>query len=120
MALITGWDRSTWNSGAWDEPVPVEVTGVSGNRQPSRQYQCNGCFRCQRDWITFRILGCDRVANGRFRCQRDWKPVDNYQFQSFRDRGFRRWWNRKCSDRLRIYGRWRFCHQFRWSGNCLE
>ena len=29
MALITGWDRSTWNSGAWNSPVPVEVTGVS-------------------------------------------------------------------------------------------
>ena len=29
MALITGWDRSTWNSGAWNSPLPVEVTGVS-------------------------------------------------------------------------------------------
>ena len=29
MALITGWDRSTWNSGTWNSPVPVEVTGVS-------------------------------------------------------------------------------------------
>ena len=29
MALITGWDRSTWDSGAWNNPVPVEVTGVS-------------------------------------------------------------------------------------------
>ena len=29
MALITGWDRSTWNSGAWNSPSPVEVTGVS-------------------------------------------------------------------------------------------
>ena len=29
MALITGWDRSTWNSGTWNKPVPVEVTGVS-------------------------------------------------------------------------------------------
>ena len=29
MALITGWDRSTWNSGAWNSPVPVELTGVS-------------------------------------------------------------------------------------------
>ncbi len=28
MALITGWDRSTWNSGAWNSPSPVEVTGV--------------------------------------------------------------------------------------------
>ena len=29
MALITGWDRSTWNSGAWNSSAPVEVTGVS-------------------------------------------------------------------------------------------
>jgi len=29
MALITGWDRSTWNSGPWNGPIPVEVTGVS-------------------------------------------------------------------------------------------
>ena len=29
MALITGWGRSTWNSGTWNSPVPVEVTGVS-------------------------------------------------------------------------------------------
>ena len=29
MALITGWDRSTWNAGAWNSPIPVEVTGVS-------------------------------------------------------------------------------------------
>jgi len=29
MALITGWDRSTWNAGTWNSPVPVEVTGVS-------------------------------------------------------------------------------------------
>jgi hypothetical protein len=29
MALITGWNRSTWNAGAWNSPIPVEVTGVS-------------------------------------------------------------------------------------------
>ena len=29
MALITGWDRSTWDSGPWNGPIPVEVTGVS-------------------------------------------------------------------------------------------
>jgi|19_taG_2_1085344.scaffolds.fasta_scaffold15506_2 hypothetical protein len=30
MANITGWGRSTWSSGTWDEPVPVIVTGVAG------------------------------------------------------------------------------------------
>ena len=30
MANITGWGRSTWNSGTWGEPVPVELTGVAG------------------------------------------------------------------------------------------
>ena len=29
MSLITGWDRSTWNSGSWNSPLPVVVTGVS-------------------------------------------------------------------------------------------
>ena len=29
MALITGWNRSTWNAGAWNSPIPVEATGVS-------------------------------------------------------------------------------------------
>ena len=29
MATLTGWGRDTWSSGAWGEPIPVEVTGVS-------------------------------------------------------------------------------------------
>ena len=30
MAAITGWGRSTWNSGTWGNPVPVELTGLAG------------------------------------------------------------------------------------------
>ena len=30
MANITGWGRGTWNELAWDSPIPVVVTGVSG------------------------------------------------------------------------------------------
>ena len=30
MANITGWGRSTWNSGTWGEPVPIELTGLAG------------------------------------------------------------------------------------------
>ena len=30
MANITGWGRSTWNSGTWGNPVPVELTGLAG------------------------------------------------------------------------------------------
>jgi hypothetical protein len=29
MAFVAGWNRNTWNSGPWNGPVPVEVTGVS-------------------------------------------------------------------------------------------
>ena len=27
MANITGYSRGTWNQSAWNEPIPVEVTG---------------------------------------------------------------------------------------------
>ena len=30
MANITGWGRGTWGQGAWNAPLPVEVTGVAG------------------------------------------------------------------------------------------
>ena len=30
MANITGWGRGTWGEGAWNAPLAVEVTGVSG------------------------------------------------------------------------------------------
>ena len=30
MANITGWGRGTWGEGAWNAPLPVEVTGVAG------------------------------------------------------------------------------------------
>ena len=29
MADITGWGRGTWSQGAWDEPIPVVLTGES-------------------------------------------------------------------------------------------
>jgi len=29
MANITGWGRGTWSQGAWDEPIPVVLTGES-------------------------------------------------------------------------------------------
>lgn len=29
MTQITGWGRETWGSAAWDESVPVELTGIS-------------------------------------------------------------------------------------------
>ena len=29
MASLTGWDRGTWNEGAWNSPVPLAITGVS-------------------------------------------------------------------------------------------
>ena len=32
MANITGWGRGTWGEGAWNAPLAVEVTGVSGTR----------------------------------------------------------------------------------------
>jgi len=30
MAAITGWGRGTWGEAAFDEPIPVLVSGVSG------------------------------------------------------------------------------------------
>ena len=30
-ANLGGWGRVTWNSGAWDTPATVEVTGVSSS-----------------------------------------------------------------------------------------
>lgn len=30
MANITGWGRGTWGEGAWNAPLAVEVTGVTG------------------------------------------------------------------------------------------
>tara|TARA_R110000824_G_scaffold171098_1_gene348610 strand:- start:1617 stop:2006 length:390 start_codon:yes stop_codon:yes gene_type:complete len=29
MAIVSGWDRGTWNQGAWNTEIPVEITGVS-------------------------------------------------------------------------------------------
>ena len=30
MAIVNGWGRGTWGQGEWSNPIPVEVTGVSG------------------------------------------------------------------------------------------
>ena len=38
MANITGWGRGTWNELAWDSPIPVVVTGVSGTSELGNEF----------------------------------------------------------------------------------
>lgn len=33
MAIVAGWGRGTWSTGTWGNPLPVDVTGVSGTGQ---------------------------------------------------------------------------------------
>jgi hypothetical protein len=33
MANLTGWGRGTWDEGAFGEPIPVALTGVTSTGQ---------------------------------------------------------------------------------------